>query len=250
MFGATFRVWLVRTVVLALVGVLGFGATAQARTVNLSPAWVEEAEYSGLGAAPDDPGNTVWNTEPIRGSVYGPNDGTARTQTDLLASDGSATSVGWTITGLWNDIGHINPHPDISLYHTAYWNEYNDLPAGQIEIFGLNDAIPHDVYLYSMVHLPAERYGGEFTIGGTTLISDTTPWNHSAFVEGDNYVKFSNVYPSGGSIIVDMAEYRVDPEWAKAWVLNGWQVQEVPEPTSLILLALGGVTLLVLRRRW
>ena len=234
MFAATFRVWLVRAVVLALVGVLGFGATAQARTVNLSPAWVEEAEYSGLGAAPDDPGNTVWNTEPIR-QIAG--DGLIRTQTDLVWSDGSASSVGWSITGMRNDIGHINPHPDIALYHTAYWNLWEDSPAGQVEIFGLTNGMLYDVYLYSLVHDPVNGplWGGTFTIGGTTLTSDADPWNHSAFVEGDNYVKFSDVSPSGGSIIVDITEYLVTnplyplEDYTQAWMLNGWQIQEVSE---------------------
>jgi hypothetical protein len=244
------RMWLGLTGMVAVVAALVFGGTAQAVTVNLSPAWVEAAEYSGLGAAPDAPGNTVWNTEPIRGSVFGPNDGTARTQSNLLASDGSPTNIGWTITGFWNDLGHISPHPDKELFHTSYWNEYRDAPAGQLEFFGLNDAVPHDVYIYSMAKTNTERYGGEFTIGGTTLIADTTPHVHDAFVEGDNYVKFSNVVPSGGSILVSMEEYRVGSEWGKAWIVSGFQIQEVPEPTSLILLALGGATFVALRRRW
>jgi len=232
MFAARFRLWLGLTGMVAVVAALRFGATAQALTVNLSPAWDDAGQpiMSGLGAAPDDPANTFWNTEPIRASVHGPNDGTPRTQPNLLASDGSPTSIGWTLTGFWNDLQHINPHPDIDLFYTAYWNVWRDDLPGQIEVFGLNDAVSYDVYIYSLIHDEGGLYGGTFTIDNTTLTPDGDPWNHSSFVEGDNYVKFSNVVPSNGSIIVDIAEYQAPGVNLPAWVLNGWQIQTSGPP--------------------
>lgn len=99
----------------------------------------------------------------------------------------------------------------------------------------------YDLYIYS------SGFGNEmvaFTIGANTqtLVNTFTPqFNPGAdpdFVQNDTYVKFMNLT---GDSAVSMTGTEI--------ALGGFQIVPVPEPSSTLLIALGGIGLLSRRRR-
>ena len=99
---------------------LGVSTTATAgTTVNVNFGFSGQStpqEYTGLGVAPDAGGNTFWHFV---------NDGNL-TQSNLEASDGSTpTTIGFSLTGLDNDVPyHLGP-AGISLYQLGFRNNQN-----------------------------------------------------------------------------------------------------------------------------
>jgi len=227
---------------------LGVSTTATAgTTVNVNFGFSGQStpqEYTGLGVAPDAGGNTFWHFV---------NDGNL-TQSNLEASDGSTpTTIGFSLTGLDNDVPyHLGP-AGISLYQLGFRNN-EDGGQGTLTINGLDNSKTYDVYAYSQANHsnPAiDLRGGTFTIGGTQLTASATPENHSTFEEGVNFVKFSDVAPSSSEITVTISNH-LPQGGVNGWVLNAFQVQEVPEP-STIALGIAGLlaacTIRVRRRR-
>ena len=214
--------------------------------VNVNIAFGGVDDYTGLGAAPDDGANTYWN------QVMLPRTQATEGVTGLTASDGfTVTSVGFNMTGHVNDLTYNNPStPDISLFKRSLRN--NQVDDGNLEITGLDDAFPHDVYIYSSIdNNGSGTMGAQFQIGAGPILDTGTSENHSTFEEGVNYVKFSNVTPTSGTIDVSLINY--DPgtggNWNPVWVVNGFQVVQIPEPSILALAAAGLAALCVARAR-
>jgi hypothetical protein len=232
---------------IALVGLMLVvpGLASANFTVNWNMSgdfWGEPGEdFTGnLGAAPDLPANTFWNQNPMP------------TNTTLTASDGvTVTSVGYEFPGgwPWNDVAWDAGlgDPSLDIFQRG-WGGEQDAAASSMDIFGLDDAYEHDLYIYSNLIHPnpiVSLRGGQFTVGGTTLIA--TSLEGDSFIEGVNYVKFSNLTPSGGTITVSLENY--DTGDINAWVVNGFQIVQIPEPSTLALAAAGVLALCVARAR-
>ena len=213
---------------LAVLCTLVVVTSAQAqRTVNLNFGFAGQSptqEYTGLGVAPDAGVNTLWNLA----------DETMLTQSNLTASDNTPTGIGFSLTGQDNDAPYSTEPAGtgISLYQLGFINNTNG-GQGTLTINGLDDSRTYDFYAYSQVNNtnPAiDLRGGTFTIGGTTHTATATTappaGNHSTFVEGLNYVKFSNVTPTSGEITVTI-DNTMPQGGNNGWVLNGFQIQDL-----------------------
>ena len=226
--------------------------SAQAQgTVNVNFGFSGQSppqEYTGLGVAPDA-GNTFWNF--VDDTNLG---GSTLPESNLTASDGTtSTGIGFSLSGIDNDVPYEQGPAGISLYQLGFRNN-EDGGQGTLTINGLDNSKTYDVYAYSQANHsnPAiDLRGGTFTIGGTQLTASATPENHSTFEEGVNFVKLSDVAPSSSEITVTISNH-LPQGGVNGWVLNAFQVQEVPEP-STIALGIAGLlaacTIRVRRRR-
>ena len=204
-------------IVALVLGTAGF-ATATAITANedFGPG----GTYTGLGAAPDLPANTFWNGDRA---------------TPMKASDG-VTLTGWTVATTSTSWGNIAGGT------IALLNDYRGMWVQNVNwtitLGNLNNAKTYDVYLYGC---SANNQGATFTIGAAVKAAKSNDRNNF-IAEGNannNYVVFSGIAPSSGSIVIG-----VSGNGDTARLVNGFQIQEVPEPSTIVLLGMGVIGLL------
>ena len=127
---------------------------------------------------------------------------------------------------------------------------YVDTPIQAASISGLNTSLTYNLYLYNAWNNGTSGLGTKYTVTGATTPASQTinPTNAGAtFVSGENYVKFTLSPNTSGIITVDMISS--DTKTSGQALLSGFQLQAVPEPASLGLLAIGGLGLLLVGRK-
>jgi len=129
----------------------------------------------------------------------------------------------------------------------ANWNNGTPLTmlkkGGDLGVSGtltLTGLAPTDYNIYLIANGGYQnQYGGTFTIGGVSRTSAGS--QYTSWQEGSNYVRFTNLTPDiNNQIAVNFAPYN------GYFIFNGFQLEVLPEPSSAMLLGLGG--LLVWRR--
>jgi hypothetical protein len=218
----------------ALINVNFTGGTAETESALSGPA-------GGLG--------TTWNQFQGQNSP-----GT------LVTSTGAATSVTFSSTyGLTGTFD--SPVIDLPMLRGSM-TEFGKNVNATVTINGLASGGLYDIWLVSLRNQPfggdgTEQYYGTWSTTNATassssqLLDAVDPIiNTSTFVAGYNYVLFEDVVATVGGTIV-FTSNPGDPGEVSALGnrlgLNGLQINQVPEPGSLALIALGG--LLGLRRR-
>ncbi len=199
-------------------------------TVNLNfsgAGWGDPGEdFNGnLGAAPDDPANTFWT------------DTNVTSQVNLPASDGTPTTIGFTLSGAANDINWNSSITNNSgaIYERGFFGNDDGGSADQLIITGLSDTSSYDVYLYSGIK-NGLIFGSRFVSEGRTQFVTGFYTAMSTFERDTNYAKFSGLSPSNGAIIIDLENFGMGggppPDFHEKWCLAGFQItdQLVPEP--------------------
>jgi hypothetical protein len=236
-------------VALALTGGVGFGSFSEAATIGVNLIGRNDA------ANPLTPTQTAgqipqqnWNTGVGSGSAQG-----TETYSNLVNSAGTASAITLSATysdswssgsghttpdnTLLNGIIKISPNGGGNNTGTLTWN---NVPAGT----------------YNVVLELAENGAGAvgaITVGGNTQTvtevdggSQTATVTYTNNAAGANYVSFANVSPVAGAITIGI----VHTTGSDGFGIGGAQLQStVPEPASVGLLGLGGIGLLVRRRR-
>lgn len=184
---------------------------AQAQVVNFNLG-ITPTGYSGQGAY-SDPGNNYWN-------AVGPNfvedfdidtfdfvtsPGTyAQDRSPMYASDGTTLTdirIVFYNNGITGDTdspdnsfgsGNNQPFAD-GLFHQYYYTHGTEA----FTISGLTAGQAYDFYFYGSTGQLGSERSGIVTLDGNDLPFSAV--TQSAFVEGDNYVKFS-VTPSGTTL--------------------------------------------------
>lgn len=242
---------------------------------------IPTATYVGLGAAPDLPGNTVWN------GLHRPVSNSGITASSLLSSAGLVTSVS------------IDIPPAISHGNTASDQELGGVPLSLVDLMsdsiaidsgfagtlvsksgtiaGLMAGTAYEIYFYSQgddnnANDPNDGQNGLFAItnglGGPVLgTAKQTGWDGVAggngvltedleYVKltatanalGEIFFKWENVVP-GVNVTTDKVPNGTG-NGSRFSSLNAIQiVQVVPEPSSALLSLFGAAALLGRRRR-
>lgn len=198
-----------------------------------------------IGAAPLAYTGSTWN------------DLGGLTSAGLTDSDGVATGIGLSVDGGGNSQagftfsqidGIVVGTADILDNYLAANNGFGPALAGPLTISftGLDDTSIYDFSFVSVGDTAGQ--GGSFTIGGSTL-STTGTSTDGPLAEGDNFVTFSGVTSTGGSLDVSFTN---GPGSASFAALNAIQINvtAIPEPSSAAaLLAISGGLLVGRRRR-
>lgn len=212
--------------VVAFVASFVIASTAAATLVNVdfnsSGPGTSVGTFAGTGIL----GGGTWNGITVNQNAQ------ALAPTALLDSFGAASGISIAIPayqGAWN----LASQPATSwkplmgdyLYVTA---------AGQssatINLSGLGSSTAWDLVFYSA---NGGGEGSDFTIGATTKRTTDSGSIGATLTAGDEYVVFNNIVSDGsGSISIDWANYGTPGS-----VLNGLQIQAVPEPSSCFFLA-------------
>ena len=246
-------------------------------SIDFSELPTSADRYGGLAAAPDPAGSSaIWNN--IVGNIG------SLAVDDLVTSSGGATAWDISITGFLNTkksaseqevLNHGNGNGGGS--YARLMQDYLQLDSGANTsvatasglISGLVAGTTYDLYLYGqgsdMMGTDASS-SGENSLFTIDSLSKQTGWDgvdggDRNLVEGIEYVKFSTVADSGGNISftwsnvvagVNVVTDKVTSNTgtgSRFGALNGIQiVGAVPEPTAVLLTALGMLCLLRRRR--
>lgn len=126
---------------------------------------------------------------------------------------------------------------------------FNPTNGGNIDwtltLSGLSDDATYNVVVYG-----ADRSGNRgtaYTVGGMT--KSTTGDTSASFIEDTNYVRFDGVSVAGGIMTIDLGNSGEDIRQ-----INGFEIELIPsaatpEPSTIVLAAIGLVGLVVGRRR-
>ena len=172
----------------------------------------------------------------------------------LVDSTGASTTVAFTTNFSEGRSGGSGNTP-------MFRSTLTDFGRGEtrtIEITGLDADGVYDIWLTSYRDSTAarERTFGRWTANNSTtstsvqFIDNRSGRNGTTFVDGYNFILFESVVADGGGVIsftgkgMTTAE-GFDDDYRLG--LSGFQIEQVPEPSALALIALGG--LVCLRRR-
>lgn len=226
----------------ALGGLLGLLAMQSAHAqllLNLQLSYGLTPTYSGAAAIGE--AGDIWN------NIGNPTPDTFVPSTNLIYSDGSSAG-GITISGVNYNYSGYAPGTGNTLMD-YYVGQNLNASNSEFTISGLNPGDLYNLYVYSN----SGHYGynsGSFSIGGSPVQSTTGGgFGVPVFSPVYDYVVFNNVVvDSFGKLTLNQIAQGPAGTYN---ILNGIQLQAVPEPGVLYLL-LGGATFIALveiRRR-
>jgi hypothetical protein len=199
-------------------------------------------------------------------SLSGPAGGLGTTWNQVVGTGGSGTLLDSTGASTTVTVGHnygltADDNPTTLPILQGSVANFGKGADATVTIGGLASAGIYDIWLVSLRNQPfggdgTEQYHGNWVTGNVTssapsqLLNALGTINTSTFVAGYNYVLFEDVVATAGGVITftaDASEPGDVSALGNRLGLNGMQINQVPEPGSLALLALGGF--LGLRRR-
>lgn len=180
----------------------------------------------------------------------------------VVDSTGAATSV--TFTTNFSEGRRGSNANVLPIFNSTLTDFGRTSVARNLTINGLLAGSLHDVYIvaYRDQSTATERLSGTWTSANATtsatsqLLDSTTTQSDLAFLDGVNFIKFSNVQADALGKIVFNAQSTFNPAATDSnnhfrLGLSGFQIQApaVPEPASLTLIGLAAGGLFLRRRR-
>jgi len=219
--------------------------------INIDVQRSTSGSGSGVSAAGDDgpfsqSGSPTWN-------VFNSTSGGSNLALNDSAGNATALTFSATASDAWRNASWSSAEPNRVVYD--YWN----MGGGNPLPFSIAN-VPVGIYdLYVVANVaewsPSAEGQSTITVMGVDKVLNWTTSSGDlpsagGWVEGTNYVKFTNItLESAGTILGSVSQIvRSDTGGNGGAYLNGMQLVVVPEPSSLILVALGLLSLLRRRR--
>jgi hypothetical protein len=235
---------------LAVLSTFLLAGPAMATTINIDfndAAADNSPTYSGTAAATGT--GTVWN------GIDG-NGGANITVSTLVDSFGNEVVGAGVSVAMYGVRGGGTPdspsaagpatHDAEALMQDYFYARFGrDTYPGEITLTGIDPAKTFDLYLYGGGDQTSQN--SRFTYDGLSKSTAAPDAAVTALIEDVNYVVFRNINATqAGEIFFTLDRPEADTDYS---AINGLQLVEVPEPTTLSLLALGGLGAIVRRRR-
>jgi hypothetical protein len=224
------------TFILLLLGGIGGAAFATNLVINVDfddPANnASQHTYSGLAASPI--GGSTWNSITASG-------GGASVDSNGVALPGGPITVTFSASGPIDLFTGVAVTPAEDLMREVI---YNSLGAGA-QPFALSNvpAGTYDLYIYSQ-NGQYKSAATQFDIGAASHTA-TNDGSATTFSEDTNYVRFRDITVGGGGVISGTFTALTAAQSS----FNGFQLVQLPEPTSLGILAIAGAVFTMLRPR-
>ncbi|MHB1156264.1 MAG: PEP-CTERM sorting domain-containing protein [Phycisphaerales bacterium] len=232
----------------------GVASNAQATIINVDDGSSRTTTYlfQGQGALTDSVSSPYWN--PANGS---------HTVTNATASDGTtATGVNFSIgvtPGYPNSIANSSRNPGSLTAPSGLLNAWTQVGAYgtaaqslSFSITNLPAHVDYTLYVYAVnggwaTGAPNNRIQDVAVTGGTAHngISSAGGTQATSFVEGVNYLIFTGNTGAGGAVNGTVSSTSAPGSPASVYAeFNGLQIEYIPEPATLGLLAIGGLMML------
>ncbi len=241
---------------LSLLAAITLVPTANAVVINYS---VHHADDNGIVTSTNLSGPNgvaagveTWNLPTASGEPL-------LTQSNLLDATGATTGVGVSFSGIGgpDDWGYNSTLKLLWRSGRVFSNDTYANSAGSFTINGLTPGATFNLWIASS-HLASgiARNLGDWTTAntnttGASVIMNNTgnETNGSTWVLGANYTLFENIVANGSGQIT-MTSHALIPNLTDSRVgFNGFQLVNVPEPSSAALLGLGAFALILRRRK-
>jgi len=187
------------------------------------------ATYSGQGAAPDLPGNIIWNGLALTGATTPGTAEATSTFTGLAFSDGTPSGLSVTIKRTNQSGVAKGKHAAIDLLRDSAHVNSGDSAielSATFTIDGLTAGTTYNLYLYGVGTDLTQKTA--FTIGGTKLQTTGASAATSDLTAGEDYVRFTGIVPNASNqIIVTYANVIDGANPSKVGLFNGFQIVEV-----------------------
>ena len=157
----------------------------------------------------------------------------------LLANGSSSNGVTYSLAGV--DGGMVGGGPFLLTPYNALMSDGYAVQPGNtmnLTLNGLTASQLYDLYLYSVgIGVGDDGRTTRFTIGGNSRTA-VNAGAASVFVEGNNYVHFpSQAADSAGHLTISIQG--TGGAFCAGGLVNGFQIAAVPEPSGLLLFAVG-----------
>jgi hypothetical protein len=223
-------------------------------SITASQAVLINLNYNNAGDTPSGLSGpagglgTTWNSVTSSGATGALQDS---------ANDPTTVSVATTGYNAGPDLSTATPG-NLPIYR-SFLSSFGRPGSHTVTINGLASEGLYDIWLLSYRDIATggtERSVGTWATTNTTspssqLVDSEADLDAVAFIDGYNYVLFSNVEATVGGVISftgDGVGSAINSERRRLH-LNGLQINAVPEPSSTALLGLGGLALMLRRRR-
>ena len=197
---------------------------------------------------------------PLGGASSTWNQSTSASGTDVLNSANVATTIDWAFAHSLEENDTNNWADPARKMLIGSFGQFGKGEDSTLTISGLVAGQLYNVAIAAsrLRNNGTEHSYGTFSTSNNTTSSsqtvDATSINGDAWVSGTNYALFENVEADGSgeiSILADASNGAVVGEAGdgRRLHLNGFQIESVPEPSTTALLGLGGLALILRRRK-
>jgi hypothetical protein len=220
------------------------GTSVQAQLINVQLAGQRTGTSPTMsGAAIIGSAGDVWNYYNVGAGV----NATPAPSGFLVNSSNVATGASFTLTAVGGDsvfttgIASGNALNDSYAYIGAGVTvAATQVNSATLTLNGLTAGGLYNLIVYSKVGtIPADNFPETFAVNGGT--PQTPP---GVFADLYNYTQFTNVTATGGTLTLN---WIMTGSSSQNGILNGFQLQAVPEPSTILMLILGLGSLVGLR---
>jgi hypothetical protein len=210
-----------------------FGRAYAAQLININ--LITDGGAAMTGAAAIGTAGDIWNESPV-GSLTDFNDmvGIDPNTTPFNLVNSSGLDSGVTLDAFFFGTSNLSSTSFVDGAGKQLMQGYV-LGSGYMTLSGLGANQSYVLYVYSQAETGVANTSSTLTAGSVSFDTPINNGNASTFIKGVNYTSHIVTADSAGSLTVTVSTLNANS------AINGFQIQAVPEPKSVMLLGVGGV---------